>query len=45
LTTALFAVQAVALSTPRVHEIDVNPIICVPDGTAHAVDALVVLGP
>jgi acetate---CoA ligase (ADP-forming) len=45
LTTALFAVQAVALSTPRVHEIDVNPIICAPDGSAHAVDALVVLGP
>jgi acetate---CoA ligase (ADP-forming) len=45
LTTALLAVQAVALSTPRVDEIDVNPIICAPDGTAHAVDALVVLGP
>jgi acetate---CoA ligase (ADP-forming) len=44
LTTALFAVQAVALSTPRVDEIDVNPIICAPDGAAHAVDALVVLG-
>jgi acetyltransferase len=45
LTTALLALQAVALSTPRVDEIDVNPIICAPDGTAHAVDALVVLGP
>lgn len=45
LTTALFAVQAVALSSPRVDEIDVNPIICAPDGTTHAVDALVVLRP
>jgi len=45
LTAALLAVQAVVLSSPRVLEIDVNPIICAPDGTAHAVDALVVLGP
>lgn len=43
LTTALLAVQAVALSSPRVDEIDVNPVICAPNGTAHAVDALIVL--
>jgi acetate---CoA ligase (ADP-forming) len=45
LTTALLALQAVALDAPRVDEIDINPIICAPDGTARAVDALIVLGP
>lgn len=40
---ALQAMAAVAHDQTRASEIDINPIICAPDGSAHAVDALIVL--
>ncbi|MEU1005103.1 acetate--CoA ligase family protein [Streptomyces tibetensis] len=43
LAVALLAMDALARGAPRIGEIDINPVVCAPDGTARAVDALIVL--
>lgn len=43
LAVALLAMDALARGAPRIGEIDINPIVCAPDGAARAVDALIVL--
>ncbi len=42
---ALTGLSRLALEQPQIAEIDINPLIALPDGNLKAVDALIILGP
>jgi len=42
---ALTGLSRLALEQPQIAEIDINPLIALPDGNLQAVDALIILGP
>jgi len=45
LIKALTGLSRLALEKPQIAEIDINPLIALPDGNLKAVDALIILGP